>query len=256
LRRFHLFEIHDQPWCPKIVRDGLTDYLSQSETDRQTYTPVLPLIVASANQASASQVIDLCSGGGGPWIHWLASGASPSIRCVILTDKFPNTKSAGKQLPAGLEYSQQSVDATAVPPALKGFRTLFTSFHHFSPEPAQAILRDASGQRQPIGIFEFTHRGVPALLIMLLSIVSVWITVPRIRPVKLSTLLLTYLLPVIPFVVMFDGVVSCLRTYTPEELLAMAKKSGSANFEWKSGLIREGTTPGLPITYLIGLPSA
>ena len=50
------------------------------------------------------------------------------------------------------------MSATAVPARLSGFRTMFTSFHHFKPEQAQAILADAVRNRCGIGIFEFTYR--------------------------------------------------------------------------------------------------
>jgi hypothetical protein len=36
------------------------------------------------------------------------------------------------------------VDARRVPRELRGTRTLFTSFHHFSPDDARAVLRDAA----------------------------------------------------------------------------------------------------------------
>ena len=264
MRRFHLFEIHDFSWCPRTVRDGLTDYLAQSARDRQVYEPVLPLIVEAARALSVTSVIDLCSGGGGPWVHWFRSRAVLPISRVTLTDKFPNWKMSdcdkNPDLPAGLSYAAQSVDAAAVPDGLRGFRTLFTSFHHFQPDAAHAILRDAFNQRQPIGIFEFTERSVTGLLIMLLSVPSVWLATPRIRPFKWSRLIFTYLIPVIPLVVMFDGIVSALRTYTPPELLAMAKETcsaadGSGAYVWKAGLAKGATRWAQPVTYLIGLPS-
>lgn len=254
--RFHLFEIHDQPWCPAVIRDGLTDYLAHQERNLQIYKPVLPMILEAAAAHSITQVVDLCSGGGGPWIDWLLSGVSHPVQSVILTDKFPNIDTANKSFPAGLTYWRESVDATKVPSRLQGFRTLFTSFHHFKQDAARALLRDACENGQPIGVFEFTHRTIPALLLMLAAIVPVWIAVAQMRPVKFSGIFLTYLLPVIPFVVTFDGFVSCLRTYSPSELLAMVNGAEFSGFEWKAGLIKEGSAFGFPITYLIGLPTA
>ena len=53
--------------------------------------------------------------------------------------------------------------------------------------------------------------------------VFAWILTPRMRPFRWSRLLLTYLLPLIPLVVLWDGLVSCCRTRTPQELLALTK---------------------------------
>src|SRR5439155_21664731 len=115
----------------------------------------------------------------------------------------------------------EAVDATSGPPALSGFRTLFSSFHHFRPEEARRILADAVRQRQGIGVFEATQRSAPAMLAMLLTPLFVLLATPFIRPFRLSRLFWTYLLPVVPIVALFDGVVSCLRTYTPTELRAL-----------------------------------
>ncbi len=212
------------------------------------------MILEVAATHSITQVVDLCSGGGGPWIDWLLSAVSQPVQSVILTDKFPNIDTANKNIPTGLTYWTESVDATEVPIQLLGFRTLFTSFHHFKKDAARAILQDACENGQPIGVFEFTRRTIPALLLMLLAIVPVWIAVAQMRPVKFSRIVLTYLIPVIPFVVTFDGFVSCLRTYSPSELLTMVNGAEFAGFEWKAG-ITEGSAFGFPVTYLIGSPA-
>lgn len=92
------------------------------------------------------------------------------------------------------------------------------------------------------------------LLLMIGTIIPVWIAMVQIRPFKLSRILLTYLLPVIPFVVTFDGMVSCLRTYSPSELLNLVNEPEFSGFQWKAGLVRKGAAAGFPVTCLIGLP--
>jgi len=49
-----------------------------------------------------------------------------------------------------------------------------------------------------------------------------------------------------------DGVVSCLRTYSPVELEAMVESLDAPGYEWEIGVERK-LSP-LPITYLIGHP--
>ena len=51
---------------------------------------------------------------------------------------------------------------------------------------------------------------------------AVLVLTPAVRPFRWSRLFWTYLVPVLPPPILFDGVVSCLRVYTPEEMLAMA----------------------------------
>ena len=86
---------------------------------------------------------------------------------------------------------------------------------------------------------------------MLLMPVFAWLLTPRMRPFRWSRLLLTYLLPVIPLVVLWDGLVSCLRTRTPEELLALT--SSFPHYDWQAGYAR-GQGTWLASVYLIGRP--
>ena len=72
------------------------------------------------------------------------------------------------------------------------------------------------------------------------------------RPFRWSRLLLTYLFPVIPTVAFIDGVVSCLRTYTPDELRELARSvDGATGYDWTAG--HAGGGP-IPMTYLVGTP--
>ncbi len=64
-------------------------------------------------------------------------------------------------------------------------------------------------------------------------------------------MLLTYRLPLIPFVLGFDGVVSCLRAYSQEELAEMTAGLGEGRYDWDLG---EDRTGRMGVTYLIGWP--
>ena len=86
---------------------------------------------------------------------------------------------------------------------------------------------------------------------MLLMPLFDWILTPTMRPFRWSRLLLTYLLPLIPLVVLWDGIVSCFRTRTPEELLALTRSF--PQYAWQAGYAGDRGT-WLPSVYLIGRP--
>ena len=257
MRRRQLFEIEDLPWCPAVVRDGMTDYLQFMLDRTQPYATVLPLLRRALERDGARLVVDLCAGGGGPWQHLLPDLAreQPELR-VCLTDRYPNLPAwrllIGAQ-PNRLIAYPRPVDATDVPPLLRGFRTLFSAFHHFPPALAQAVLADAVRSRQSIGVFEVTQRRPLALLLTAVVVVpAVLLATPLLRPFRWSRLLLTYALPLIPLLCLFDGLVSCLRSYTPEELRAMASAADpESRFTWESGTLQIPDAP-LGVTYLIG----
>ena len=86
---------------------------------------------------------------------------------------------------------------------------MFASFHHFAPDDARRIIADAVEKRCGLAVFEPTERSLPAILGMLLAPIVVLILAPQIRPIRATGVALTYLLPIVPLAVLFDGIVSC-----------------------------------------------
>lgn len=256
MRRLHLFEIEDQSWCPRPVRDAATDFLQLALHVGNNYAPIAPLLRRTIERLGTPRVVDLCSGGGGPWLRLLpeVNGPASSVQ-VYLSDKYPNSEAFRRaQIRSGgrLHFLAEPVDATRMPKELVGFRTLFTAFHHFPPAAARAILEDAVRNRQGIGIFEATQRSVLSVLLTALSPLLVLLATPWVRPFRWSRLLWTYLIPLVPLVVLIDGIVSCLRTYSPGELRELVDGLGGDDYLWEIGVMK-GQAP-VPITYLVGSP--
>jgi hypothetical protein len=257
-RRIHLVELADLPGCPRALRDGLTDYLRHAEATMRPYDGALQALRNAFVRSGADRVVDLCAGAGGPWIPLLESwdklGDAPEE--VRLSDFKPSEVAWRRATEASngrIRAYPGPVDARSVPKELEGFRTLFAAFHHFRPDEAEAILRDAVERRQGIAILEPTERSWRAVGLACLSWLFVMLLSPGIRPRSARRLALTYLLPLIPALVTFDGVVSCLRTYTPDELGEMARRAGGGAYDWQIGRARYPGFP-IPVTYLIGVP--
>jgi len=263
VRRRQLIEIEDQPWCPTAVRDGLTDYLQFISDRTEPYAAAARLLADALRvpaDGPASQppvsVVDLGSGAGGPWRRLVRRFADAGVPVrVRLTDLHPNVAAfdqLARETAGAVAGDPRSVPADAVPDDLTGFRTIFTAFHHFPPPVARRVLADAVARGEGIAVFESTTRNALCLFIMLLVPHVVWLVTPFIRPFRWPRLLLTYLLPVIPTVAFVDGVVSCLRTYTPDELRELAESvDGATGYAWTAG--HAGGGP-IPMTYLLGLP--
>jgi hypothetical protein len=252
MARLHLFELEDQPWFPTVVRDAATDFLRFALDSGDMYAPAAPLLRGLLERTGTRQIVDLCSGGGGPWTRLLPA-LQPDVR-VWLTDLYPNRPGMQRvqdEFGGRISFSAEPVDATAVPANLPGVRTLFTALHHFRPQKAQAVLADAVRQRQPVAAFEFTERSLRGLLLSAASPLLVWGSTPRIRPRRPARLLWTYLVPLVPLTVLVDGVVSCLRTYSPPELRELVAEFET--YTWVTGKVR-GHSP-FAVTYLLGYPT-
>jgi hypothetical protein len=257
MRRIQFIELHEQPWFPSSLRDGMTDALQFGFSLLKAYAPIAPRLQRAVDCTGSRSIVDLCSGGGGPWLDLsrkLHENAG-SLQ-IWLTDKYPNLR-ALQNVRAGSENSitfyPGPVDAMNVPRELKGLRTMFTSFHHFSPEAARAILQDAVDAGEGIGIFEIPRRAPSTIGLTFAFVFMLFVCTPWIRPFRWSRLLWTYLVPILPLVLLFDGVVSCLRTYRPQEMREMVEQLRASEYQWEAG---EHSNGGAPITYLIGYPRA
>lgn len=261
MRRLHLLEFEDLPWFPERIRNGATACLRAFGKLGNMGHFMAPALARALQKSREHQLIDLCSGAAGPLPEVLKSLQAQNLQLqVLLTDKYPNPVALAHTVNAyadlAVRFYPLPVDAAEVPAELKGFRTLFNAFHHFPPETASHILADAVRQRVPIGIFEVVERSPWAIASVLISPLLVFFIMPWIRPVQPSWWLFTYLIPLIPFLLLWDGLVSCLRVYSPtelRELIATADKADS--FDWE---IERVWMPPLPLRslILIGTPKS
>ncbi len=254
-KRIHLFEFEDQNWFPQFLRNYVTDFLQFLSNKAKVYEPVTEVIQNTLEQSGTSKIIDLGSGGGGGllWLGKELQKGNPELK-IILTDLYPNIEAFKHTVQKSdvFDYQTNPVDAKNVPENLKGFRTMFLSFHHFRPKEARMILQNAVKSNEPIGIFEIQDRGIPSIIAMLLSPLSVLFTTPFIRPFRFGRLIFTYLIPVVPLVVLWDGIVSCLRTYSVNEMKELVHSFENNNrFEWTFDKKKSKT--GFVI-YTIGMP--
>lgn len=257
MRRVQFIELNDEPWFPSSLRNNVTDALQFGLSLLKAYLPIAPLLLSTLDSTRSKSIVDLCSGGGGPWLDLSRQFQLDTQGFhILLTDRYPNLQAFQKVVLASenhIAFYPDSVNAMKVPRELQGFRTIFTSFHHFPPEEARAVLQNAVDARQGIGIFEITRRSPSSIALMFPWAFMLFVFTPLIRPFRWSRLLCTYVLPIIPFVLLFDGVVSCLRTYQTQELREMVKDLSGIEYEWEVGEHSRGLGI-VPITYLVGHP--
>src|SRR3954469_13784718 len=93
--RFHLFEFEDQSWFPAVVRDCATDYLSFMQATFGLYRPIVPLLAEALRKTGHRQIVDLCSGGGGPVLAIQKALSDAGLNThLIMTDRFPNLRAS------------------------------------------------------------------------------------------------------------------------------------------------------------------
>jgi hypothetical protein len=244
--RLHLVELEDLGGFPPLLRDFLTDFLSKLFAVTKPYEVVHDLLRDALEQTKAKRMVDLCSGGGTPALLAHRAMELPIQVKLLLTDKFPNCDAIRRH---GRIYRPDPLDVIA-DPVPNGFRTIFTAFHHFDHAGARAVLENAVRDRQPIAVFEMTERSLMCLMTIFSVPLLVWCLTPFIKPFRWDRLFLTYVIPVVAFCALWDGIVSTFRSYTEAELQILVKDL--PQFTWSSGVRRSALW--LRVTYLIGLP--
>ncbi len=257
MKRYHIYEIADKFSFPSTLRKLVTDILEFIVVRFRIYEPVIPLIKEVMQHMKTTQIIDLCSGSSGPWsqIQVQLQGQQESV-CVTLTDKYPNLPAFEKIRERSgnkIQYISEAVDATNIPAYLKGMRTIFSAFHHFEPDAARKILQNTVNSRSAIGVFEFSEKRVDKIPFAFLLPLFVFLITPFMKPRTFKSVFWVNIIPIIPWVLTYDAVISFLKTYSPKDLKELVRGINSEGYVWKIGQVASQLR-SIKITYLIGFP--
>jgi hypothetical protein len=256
MKRIHLFEFEDLPWFPRLIRAYMQDHLTfMGNLSGPAYQAFVEKLKGAMERGQQTELLDLCSGSGGPARTVVRLLREQGLEArARLSDLFPNViayQQLAQESGGTLQGVNVPVDATNVPAEMTGVRLIANGLHHFPPARAKQVLADAVAQRQGIAVIEMVNRSVFAFIGVLIGTVMVFLAAPFLKPFRVSRLVLIYLVPLVPLFLLWDGFVSCLRVYSPDELRDLVSQLGTTNYEWDIGTTRVG--PGV-VTYLIGTP--
>ena len=114
------------------------------------------------------------------------------------------------------------------------------------------ILQNAIDSQSAIGVFEAQERNIKSLIFMLLSPINVLLMTPFIKPFKIGRIIFTYLIPILPLLICWDGIVSVLRTYSTDELKKLISDlNRKDDYIWEIGKVPSGPSK---VIYLMGYP--
>jgi hypothetical protein len=259
MKRMQLFEFEDFSWFPHTLRQCLTAYLNKIHDLFQTPEALAPLLLRLLQKHKTHQIIDLCSGAGGamPTVAKILREKYHEPVQLTLSDLYPNREAAQAINSSGeswLHYELNSVNAAQVDHSKEGVRTMVCSFHHMPPPLAKKILTDAFQKRRPLCIFEISDNSSPKAVwwtAFPIGIFLVLLVTPWVRPFTFKQFFFTYVLPILPICIAWDGAASNARTYTEGDLREMLKDLTAADYTWEIGTVKQKSNPS-PMLYLLG----
>ena len=262
MKRIHLFEFEDLPWFPHWIRKHMTNMLNAVHRLMGTAETIASLLDPFLKDTQQTQILDLCSGSGGPIIdatHLLRSNYGIDHLSLTLSDLYPNEQVA-QQINAskdGIRYLITPVDATQQQPTQEGLRTMICSFHHLRPVHALNILQSVQQGNQPFFLFELSDNSQPPTFLWWLALpfnflFALFVSI-KTRPFTWQQFVFSFILPILPLFFAWDGAVSNTRTYTREDLEELLAQLPTSNYKWQIGTIKG--VPGNHL-YLKGMPVA
>ncbi|PSR81557.1 hypothetical protein BD289DRAFT_438942 [Coniella lustricola] len=227
-------------------------------------------------------VVDYCAGGGGP-IPMIAKHINKDLQHqqpvhFVLTDLHPHIHNWALAAAASphIHYAPSSVDAANSPPGLldlvepplppelagkrtgssadagvqapRIFRTFHLSFHHFDDPLALAILRDTMNTSAGFAIVELQDRHLTSFLAIFLLGIGVMVFSPIFawRWRSPGTFFWSWIIPVLPFVLVWDGWMSSARSRTRLEVEDLMRRCGASEDEVKKWHVKSGKKTHLP----------
>lgn len=243
--RMHAFEFCDQPWLRGVWREAYLDGLNFLFRLGGIYRNMHKPFGRWARQAGRAHVLDLGSGGAGPIVTLLAAArrdAAP-LPQITLSDLYPDLSAFERvksEFPGQVDYIATPLDAFAEGNAGSEapLRSICTGFHHLTPEQARRFLAAVTARTDGLFIMEPMPRTWLSPLMSLLTLPLLMLAPFFAHRFSLKKLALSTLLPLVPLMIVFDGVVSALRMYHPDELLVLLPESARKQWRWEWGTQR------------------
>jgi hypothetical protein len=244
MRRLHLIELHEQIWVPQFLRESFVESLSTVLRITGVYGGVSGPYAQWLKKSGGHEVLDLASGAGGPTATLLNDLQRLGIEAprFYLSDLYP-AKDKFKQIslkhPGQISFIAEPVNALSVSTPLgHDLRQIISAFHHFRYGEAKTILQDAALHSSGICILEPFQRNPLHLLLAVMTIFPAMIAPFFARRWKLRLFMTSIVMPIIPLMLVFDAIISVMRTYTEEEVMRMIDSLPVKNFKWDIGTTR------------------
>lgn len=236
-------ELMDQAWWPVSFRNAHTAYIRWLMRREGILSALLERLDRLVDRPEGVRVVDLCSGSGGPWPDLVANVAERDERPVHVTatDRFPSDADPVSAGESGVVFDREPQEAVqAVSTREADVFTIVNGFHHLSDDEQRALLRTVRERRIPLLIGEIVDPSVRTTVSVLPAPIAFAVfALLHARQLGAANVFFSVVVPVLPFVALWDGFASCLRAQTPDQLRRLLEQ------EVPDGVVQTGSmSPG------------
>lgn len=228
MRRKQISQISTSSWCPGILRLLVSEFLTWFVDKVGAAKPFIPVIQRMVSETGNHKLInlDLNLGAG---IETVIPFLDPDIKVVR----------------QAFTQKQLSED---------GIYIMVNSFHHLNEKEALTLLNTIIRAQKPLVVVEGNNDSLWQVVGMTIFVpLSVLLSGPFVKPFRMSRLVFTYLIPVLPFILLIDGCIALLKLYNPDDLKILVSRVNVNNYKWSYGKNDNGR--GGKIIFLTGRPT-
>jgi hypothetical protein len=218
---WHLFEFMDQAWLPRSLRATLRDILEcgNGRPFRRYYDWVVGETLRFAAIHQLSTIVEL-GAGTAPITRRLAEDAGSVGKTLVVCDLNPDDvlyEELERKYPGRVAALRESVDFSMPRRWPEGtLLVLSATLHHIPSHQRPAVLAALLRSADAVLIFEPLRKTLTSAAFVLLALVPA-LLVPALhlhRPGRWRRIFWCWLLPVAPWMFLWDGLVSCWRQWT------------------------------------------
>ena len=225
MKRKQLPQFISSRWLPAWIKRDISEFLSWFVVKVNATKPFIPVIEEQLEKTNLSKIVnvDFKIGAG-------MESVSPFLK-------------------KGLTLTSEPISNFNT--SEEGLYVFVNGFHQLPPDKASKMLQDIAHSRNPVVVVEGNNDSLWQIVGMTVFVpLTVLLTAFFVRPFRFSRIIFTYLIPILPVIIVVDGCIALLKLYNPKDLDELTSKLEVENYEWKSGKNDNGR--GGKIIYLTG----
>ena len=257
IKRLQLFEFNDFSWIPASIREVSMGIISEISKFFKIFDQGFTKVEQSMKVASKPVIQGLCAGDGQLMVLLSKFVKSKDI-AIVVSDLHPNLSSYNaleKKSNGNIRFLKKPVNVFDVPADQPGTRLIINAIHHFPKEEVKRIISKSVNDNEPLVFLEPISRDIMSIIKYIVAAPFACLIISLLKTFsgRFVYLLWGILIPLGTFIHIFDGIVSHLRAYKPEELREMVQETDTAGkYQWDIGVSK--ATLDTKMIYLIGYP--
>jgi hypothetical protein len=227
MKRKQVFQFSNQKWYPSFLKRDMYEFMSWFVGKVNAAKPFLPVLEEVIGNTQTKIIINI------------DSKIGAGIETVL------------PLLPDGTEVINVELEKFST--HNKGMYTFINSFHQLDEKKATYYLTQIADSGNSVAVLEGNNDSLWQVVGMTIFVpLTVIISAPFVQPFRITRLIFTYLIPILPVITMLDGFLALFKLYNPNDLNELVSTIPVKNYTWKSGKADNGR--GGKIIYLMGYP--